>query len=181
VSSIATVIAIALLAAACGLGLRGLAAARTRRRDAQLLSLLATFGPAVERAQSDPRVLLAWYPIAERARQAFPDAFTDLDREGATRFPFDAGQLEAAHAQWSADWLTWERNHATEYRLKRDAMSGELERSGDVDDQAARAQLETLEREKLERYQRRYEEYVRVSRALASLGAADDGGAASVD
>jgi hypothetical protein len=33
----------------------------------------------------------------------------------------------------------------------------------------ARARLDAVEREKLELYQRRYEEYVRVSKALQSL------------
>ena len=35
--------------------------------------------------------------------------------------------------------------------------------------QAARARLDALERDKLEQYQRKYEEYVKVSRALGAL------------
>ena len=49
----------------------------------------------------------------------------------------------------------------------------------DAASQAARTRLETLEREKLERYQRRYEEYVQTSRALANLTGATDGTSAS--
>ena len=45
----------------------------------------------------------------------------------------------------------------------------EIDRSAGAASQRAGARLEALEREKLERYQGRYEEYVRISRALAEL------------
>ena len=72
-----------------------------RRRDAQMLELLAIFGPACERAHADPRVLLAWYPVASAARRAFPVAFAVMEYGVEARFPFGAADLEAAHARWS--------------------------------------------------------------------------------
>ncbi len=166
----ALTVVVAVLVALGGLvGLLGVATARALRRDAQILGLLGTFGPVVERALTDPRVLLAWYPTAEAARRTFPEAFAALDQKGHDRFPFNANQVETVHAQWSADWLLWERSHDAEYRRKSLVISKELEQSGAAESQDALARLETLEQEKLERYQRRYEEYVRVSRALADV------------
>jgi hypothetical protein len=167
---VALTVVVAVLVALGGLvGLLGVATLRARRKDAQILGLLGTFGPVVERALTDPRVLLAWYPTAEVARRTFPEAFAALDQEGADRFPFSAGQLETAHAQWSADWLAWERSHDAEYRRKSLVISKELDHAGAAQSHDAKARLETLEQEKLDRYQRRYEEYVRVSRALTDV------------
>ena len=180
----ALTLAVTLLAAVCAaVGLRVVTLLRARRRDAQILGLIATFGPVAERARSDPRVLLAWYPTAEAARRTFPEAFETIDHEsGTSRFPFGAAQLEAAHARWTADWLEWERNHDAEYRQKSEAIEAELSRSADGGSKAVRGRLETLEREKLERYQRRYEEYVWTSRALGDLtGATSDTNASPQD
>ena len=172
----ALTLAVTVLAAVCGVvGLLVVTLLRARRRDAQILELLATFGPVAERARSDPHVLLAWYPIAEAARRTFPDAFAAIDQNGTDRFPFGATQLETAHARWTTDWLEWEQTHDAEYRLKSEAIEAELDRSAGTASQAARARLDTVEREKLERYQRRYEEYVRTSRALADLTGATSG------
>ena len=176
----ALTIAVTVLAAICGgVGLLVVTLLRARRRDAQIFDLLATFGPVAERARSDPRVLLAWYPTAEAARRTFPDAFAAIERNGTNRFPFGAAQLEAAHARWTTDWLEWERNHDAEYRQKSEAIEAEFDRSTGVASQAARTRLETLERQKLARYQRRYEEYGQTSRALANLTGATGGANAS--
>ena len=176
----ALAIAVTVLAAICGgVGLLVVTLLRARRRDAQIFDLLATFGPVAERARSDPRVLLAWYPTAEAARRTFPDAFAAIERNGTNRFPFGVAQLEAAHARWTTDWLEWERNHDAEYRQKSEAIEAELDRSTGVASQTARTRLETLERQKLARYQRRYEEYIQTSRALANLTGATGGANAS--
>ena len=162
--------ALAAVAAAVGLGAFVVARAlRRRRRDAQILGLLATFGPAAERARADPRVLVAWHPVAVAARRAFPEAFAALEPDGDPRFPFDAADVEAAHARWSTEWLDWERRQDAEHRARREAVEAELESAADAAAPALRARLEALEQEKLERYQRRYEEYVSVSRALRQL------------
>ena len=176
----ALTIAVTFLAAICGgVGLLVVTLLRARRRDAQIFDLLATFGPVAERARSDPRVLLAWYPTAEAARRTFPEAFAAIDQNGTNRFPFGAAQLEAAHARWTTDWLEWERHHDAEYRQQTEAIEAELDRSTGAASQAARTRLETVEREKLERYQRRYEEYVQTSLALANLPGATGGTNAS--
>ncbi len=163
-------IALLAVAAATGFGAFLVASAlRSRQRDARILELLATFGPPAERAQADPRVLLAWYPVASAARQAFPDAFAALEPDGEPRFPFSAADLEAAHARWSTGWLEWERHQDADHRAKREAVEAELRQATDAAAAPLQARLEALEREKLEQYQRRYEEYVWVSRALAEL------------
>ena len=162
---------IALAAVAVALGCGAVRVSRTlgdRRRDSQTLELLALFGPACERAHGDPRVLLAWYPVATAARRAFPAAFAALEG-GEARFPFGAADLEAAHARWSTDWLDWERRQDAEHRARIEAVEAELGQAADETASPLRARLEALEREKLEQYQRRYEEYVRVSRALKQL------------
>ena len=162
--------ALVAVAAATGFGAFLVASAlRSRQRDTQILGLLATFGPAAERAYNDPRVLLAWYPVGGAARRAFPDAFAALEPDGEPRFPFSAADLEVAHARWTTDWLDWERRQDADHRAGREALEAELGQATDVNAPPLRARLEALEREKLEQYQRRYEEYVRVSRALAQL------------
>jgi hypothetical protein len=84
-------------------------------------------------------------------------------------FPFGAERLQAAHARWTAEWLAWERTHDGDYKRKAAAAEQELALSSGSAAIEARARLDDLEREKLELYQRRYEEYVRVSKALQAL------------
>jgi len=143
-------------------------ALRRHRRDGQLLALVAMFGPVAERARHDPRVLLTWYPTAEGLRQAFPDAF-DVLGQGQGGYPFSPADLEAAHAKWTADWLDWERSHDAEYREKSLVLETSLQQATDEMATALSARVSAMEREKLGEYQRRYEEYVKVSRALADL------------
>ena len=138
--------------------------------DARRLQLLALFAPGVAAAAEDPRALLVWLPLASTARALFPDDFAAIDRAAGGRFPFSRERVEAAHARWSAEWLMWEASHDTEYKLKAAAAEEELRAS--PGSPVLRARLDSVEREKLERYQRRYEEYTRVSKALKSLGGA---------
>jgi hypothetical protein len=131
------------------------------------MSLLALFAPAVASAQQDPRALLAWQPIARAARQLFPEDFAALDRAVAGTFPFSHDRIEAAHAQWTADWLGWELAHDTEYKLK--AAVAEHELAGKDAGGLVRTKLDAIEREKLGLYQRRYAEYVQTAKALQAL------------
>lgn len=71
--------------------------------------------------------------------------------------------ISAAHARWTTDWLAWERTHDGTYKMKT------AEASHDVDSPGGRARLDAIEREKLDLYQRRYEEYERVAKALQKL------------
>src|SRR5262245_13752723 len=128
------------------------------------LTVLGAFLPAVSAATSDPQAILTWEPVARSARQLFPDEFTQLDRAWGSAFPLGSDRIQAAHARWTADWLAWEKTHDAEYKLKAAALEEELSRSGGSS--MLRAQLDSIEREKLERYQRRYEEYVGVGKAL---------------
>jgi hypothetical protein len=107
-------------------------------------------------------------PAAPRpARRVFADEFAALDGAAETRFPFGAARIQAAHAKWTSDWLAWEKSHDADYKLKTAIAEHEIRENQGTP--LARQQLDAIEREKLELYQRRYEEYVRVSKALQAL------------
>jgi hypothetical protein len=142
---------------------------RAARRAATLRALVSVFGGAIARAHDDPRQIPLWAPLASTARRLFPEAFAELDVAAGGPFPFPPELLDAAHARWTAEWLAWERTHDAEYRLKVAAIEEEIDRQGASG--AARARVAETEREKLERYQQRYEEYVKTAKALAALGA----------
>lgn len=148
---------------------RELRAAREQTSRGRALELLGIFAPAVGAAQADPRALLQWQPLARTARELFPEEFAALDRAAGAAFPFSAEAILAAHARWTAEWLAWERAHDAEYKMKAAAAERELAVSGGSP--IVRAGLEAVEREKLDRYQRRYEEYVRTAKALQALAA----------
>jgi hypothetical protein len=133
----------------------------------RIATLLTLFAPALVETQRDPRAFLVWQPIAKAARQLFPAEFAALDRATGGTFPFPAERIDAAHAQWTADWLAWELAHDTEYKLKTAVAEHELTAQGGSG--VARARLDAVEREKLDLYQRRYAEYVRTAKALQAL------------
>jgi hypothetical protein len=160
------VVSAAIVWAAITVG-RQLAADREARTRDRTLRLLAMFAPALSSAAEDARALLVWQPLATAARKLFPQDFAALDQASGGSFPFSASAIEAAHARWSADWLGWERTHDAEYKLKAAQIEAEIVASGPSP--LGRARLDAVEREKLELYQRRYEEYVRVSKALQAL------------
>jgi hypothetical protein len=142
---------------------------RQRRRDADIRHLLATFGPAIEAVRLDPAQLLAWQPLAKTSRRLFPDAFKEIDEAAGAAFPFTVEQLKAAHARCSADWLAWERAHDAEYALKAAQVQDEIDRAHGQASPLLRTRLAALEQQKLERYQQRYEEYIKTAKALAAL------------
>jgi hypothetical protein len=146
---------------------RAVAPAHDAAGRGRTLELLSIFAPAVSAADADPRALLVWEPIARTARKLFPDELAALDRAAGTAFPFTAERIQAAHARWTADWLAWERTHDAEYKMKAAEVEQELLASGGS--AVMRGRLDAVEREKLERYQRRYEEYIRVAKALQAL------------
>jgi hypothetical protein len=133
----------------------------------RLAQILGIFAPGLTEAGNDPRALLVWQPMATAARKLFPREFASLDQAFGRTFPFTLDQLQSAHARWTTDWLGWERMHDGECKLKAAAIEEEL---GDrIATAYGRARLESVERDKLERYQRRYEEYTRISKALQAL------------
>lgn len=152
---------------------------RQRREDAIALELVRVFGPVRDAVQRNPKELLAWYPLGRAARQMWPEACGRLDAATGATFPFTREQVDAAHAQWTSSWLAWERQHDAEYKLRAAQLEQDLvaeeRRAGTFDasrgtlSPLGRARLEAVDREKLERYQDRYEEYVRVAKALAAL------------
>jgi hypothetical protein len=144
-----------------------LRAARDAAASRRLLMLVGLYAPGIAAAQHDPRAFLVWYPLAKITRQLLPADSAALDRAAGGAFPFPAERVQAAHAQWTADWLAWERTHDGEYKLK--AVTAEQELAASPDSRVLRGKLDAIEREKLDTYQRRYAEYVRIAKALQSL------------
>jgi hypothetical protein len=142
---------------------------RRRRHDATIQQMLATFAPAAVAVQQDPKQLLVWYPVALASRKLFPDAFRSLDEAAGRPFPFAKEQVTAAHARCSADWLVWERAHDAEFALKIADVQDQIDRAQGPPSPLLRTRLAALEQQKLERYQQRYEDYVKTAKALASL------------
>ena len=143
-----------------------LRAVRTEATRTRTLAVLQTFSAGIAAAHTDPRALITWVPLARAARQLLPAEFALLDAAAGGSFPFSAERIQAAHAQWTAEWLAWERTHDAEYKLKAVVLERELAAGESA---IARARLEAVEREKLDLYQRRYQEYVQVAKALQSL------------
>lgn len=133
----------------------------------RIAMLLTLFAPAFAAIEEDPRAFLVWQPLAKATRQLFPDELAALDRAMGGTFPFASERIETAHAQWTTDWLTWEHAHDVEYKLKAAVAEDALTAHGGT--AVARARFDAVEREKLEVYQRRYAEYVRVGKALQLL------------
>jgi len=168
--SLAIIASLSALTLVCGYGLvRVERQLQARRRDEALRGMLDLFGPAVGRVRDDPRQLLVWQPLASASRQLFPEAFEALDRAHGNTFPFTTEQLQAAHARWTVDWLAWERAHDLDYKLRASDAERDLEERAQADSSIGKARLAAIEREALERYQERYEEYVKVAKALSAL------------
>ena len=142
---------------------------KRQRHEANVQQLLATFAPAAAAVQQDPKQLLAWYPLAQSSRRLFPDAFKRLDEAAGGMFPFTKEQLKTAHARCSSDWLVWERAHDAEYALKLAEVQDQIDRAQGQASPLLRTRLAAVEQQKLERYQQRYEEYIKTAKALAAL------------
>ena len=160
-------VAVAVGTAAIALG-RLAGAIERRRREATLQGMLALLAPAAAAADQDPKQLVVWYPVAQASRRLFPDAFAELDKAAGGAFPFTKAQVQAAHARCSSDWLAWERAHDAEFSLKAAEVQNEIERSAGQPSPLLRTRLAAVEQQKLERYQQRYDEYVRTSKAFAA-------------
>ena len=65
------------------------------------------------------------------------------------------------------EWLAWERTHDAECKLRVATVEHELGEA--IDTPFGRARLAAVDRDKLDRYQRRYEEYTRTAKALQAL------------
>ena len=142
---------------------------RRTRHDAAIQQQLAMFASAVAAAQHDPKQLLAWYPLSQTSRKLFPEAFKALDDAAGGTFPFTKEHLKAAHARCTADWLAWERAHDAEYAVKAAEVQDQIDRAQVQASPLLRTRLAAIEQQKLERYQQRYEEYIKTAKALAAF------------
>src|SRR5262249_15319739 len=110
-----------IVAAAIAWAARQLAAEIRAAREARSLdrtaALLRLCAPGIAAARDDRRAYLVCQPIAKAARQLFPAEAAALDRAAGATFPFAQADIQAAHAQWTTDWLAWERAHDAEYKL----------------------------------------------------------------
>ena len=140
-----------------------------QRRQSTVQHLLAMFAPGMSAAHNDPRQMLVWQPLAQTSRKLFPDAFKDLDAAHHGAFPFTKEQLKAAHARCTADWLAWERAHDAEYSVRAAEVQSEIDGVPGPASPLLRTRLAAVEQQKLERYQQRYEEYIKTAKALAAF------------
>ena len=69
--------------------------------------------------------------------------------------------------------MAWERQHDLDYKRRASAAEAELSRAGETDPATVRARLAAIGQEKLQTYQERYEEYVRIGKAIAAQEAAE--------
>ena len=143
---------------------------RLQRREQILIQLLNLFAPAIARARENPCEMIAWSDAARGARKLFPDAFRELEAVKGARYPFSHEILEAAHTQWTTQWLSWERKHDVEYKHKAGVVEQEFDHADAAQAALVRTRLEAIQDEKLQNYQQRYENYVKVSKVLAALG-----------
>ena len=165
----ASIVAAALLAAAFKIAEQ----LQLMHRDgvqSRILQITALFAPGIAAVRDDPRALLTWQPLAAHVRTLFPEEFAALDRAAGEPFPFSPERIQAAHARWTADWLAWERAHDAQSKLKAAEAAHDLATSGGAP--LMRARCDAVEQEKLEVYQRRYEDYIRVAKALQALSGA---------
>ena len=145
------------------------ATAERQRHETVVQQLLAMFGTASAAVQQDPKQLLVWYPLARSSRKLFPEAFAELDKAAGGTFPFNKDQMQAAHARCSSDWLAWERAHDAEFSLKAAQVEDEIVRAGGQPSPLLRTRLAAVDQQKLERYQQRYEEYIKTAKGLAAF------------
>jgi hypothetical protein len=164
---VAALIGAAAIVAAAYMIAAELRAAREDAARGRTLTILQAFAPGIEAARADPRALLVWQPLARAVRQLFPAECSALDAAAGGSFPFTHDQVQAAHARWTTDWLAWERAHDADYKDR--AAVAEHELAAANGSPAARARVDAIEREKLDLYQRHYQEYVQVARALQAL------------
>jgi hypothetical protein len=142
---------------------------RLQRQEQVLIQLLKMFAPAIVRARENPCEMVAWSDAARGARTSFPDAFRKLEAVNGARYPFSHEMVEEAHAQWTTQWLAWEQKHDLEYKQKAGVVEQEVDRADAAQAALTRTRLEAIQDEKLQKYQQRYEHYVKVSKALAAL------------
>jgi hypothetical protein len=146
---------------------RDLAKLRSDVERGRAVQILTAFAAAMADAEHNAKALITWQPIAAGARRAWPAEFAALDALVGGSFPFSTDQIRDAHARWTAEWLAWERMHDAEYKMRIAAAERDVATSGGAPYE--RARLDAVEREKLDHYQRRYEDYIRVAKKLQAL------------
>ena len=141
---------------------------RKQEHKEQLMAVLLTASAAAI-ARAEPRELLAWQSTAKTVRRLFPDVVAELESKGGESFPIPRKVAEDAHAKWTAEWLAWESQHDAEFRKRTSVLEAELKAGGHEHSPDGHARIAALEDEKLQSYQRRYEEYVQVGKGLTDL------------
>jgi hypothetical protein len=164
--AVAILVGAALIAWAVARRSGGDAAQRADAARSRQLAIIGAFAPAIAAAADDPRAIAVWQPVARMARALLADDFAAIDRAYGAPFPFSPATIRDAHAKWSTEWLSWERSHDVEFKRRAALAAPE---PGAPASASIKATLDAIENEKLELYQRRYAEYVRVAKALQAL------------
>ena len=104
--------------------------ARAAARQRSPTALLQLFAAAIAAARGIRARILVWQPIARPRASCFLPTSPRLDRAAGGTFPFSPAAIEAAHAQWTTDWLAWSCAHDAEYKLKATIAAHELTAQG---------------------------------------------------
>jgi adenine phosphoribosyltransferase len=140
-----------------------LRAARDGRRAAGC-SCSSSSLPRARRGAARSTAFLVWYPLARsRASCCRPTARLDPRRRIV---PVPAGAGAGAHAQWT---MTGSPGSGPTTASKLKAATAEQALAASPDSPVLRGRLDAVEREKLDTYQRRCAEYVRIAKALQAL------------
>ena len=140
-------------------------AARERRRARADARHSADVRAGHRRGAADPRALLVWQPLARAVARLFPSECAALDAAAGGTFPFTPDQFRRrTRAGPPTGW----RGSGARCRIQAEG-GREQEVNASGGSPAARRRLDAVEREKLDLYQRRYQEYVQVAKALQAL------------
>ena len=142
-----------------------------KRQHRERLAAMFVTGLVPVVARSDPQELIAWSGAIGMARAMYPEIVENLDAASGGQFPFTSELIEKAHSKWTTEWLSWERKHDTEFKERTREVLAHSGSFGDSMSQGDRAKLDSIEDDKLQSYQRKYEEYIRIGNALSALSA----------
>ena len=142
---------------------------RHAREERLLLDILQLFKAARVEGKKDPQSLVGWAELSLICRRLFPNAFERLDRAAGGQFPFSDEFVEEAHGRWTSEWLSWEQRHDREYKEKAMVVENQLKSAADQERDLLVSRLDSVNSEKLQTYQSRYELYVKMGKSIARL------------
>tara|TARA_B100001123_G_C15325028_1_gene1029255 strand:+ start:2217 stop:2777 length:561 start_codon:yes stop_codon:yes gene_type:complete len=143
--------------------------ARRAREERLLLEILRLFKTARVEGNKDPQSLVGWAQLSVISRRLFPSSFERLDQVTGGQFPFSDEFIDETHARWTSEWLSWEQRHDRDYKDRAFAIENQLKSVTDQERDLLLKRLDSVNSEKLQTYQSRYELYVKVGKSIAGL------------